>query len=86
MLKSQAVPPHESKVKQQVIGYALAIRIRPLLLLIVAFLSVIVPLIGCNKTDGETKQADHQIYCFSAGDADAFLFTTANGTVLIDVG
>ena len=50
------------------------------------FLFVIIPLIGCNKAEVESKQTDLQIYCFSAGKADAFLLTTANGTVLIDAG
>ena len=55
-------------------------------MLIFVFISVIVTLIGCHEAEVETKQNDLQIYCFSAGKADAFLLTTAKGTVLIDAG
>lgn len=39
-----------------------------------------------TETQPVDESASVKIYCFNAGNADAFLFTTENGTVLIDAG
>ena len=64
----------------------MTVKIRRMILLTFVFISVIITLTGCQRAEVETKKNNLQIYCFSAGKADAFLLTTANGTVMIDAG
>lgn len=41
---------------------------------------------GCRGNNSAENTDGMQIYCFSAGKADAFLLTTANSAVVIDTG
>lgn len=51
---------------------------------VILLFCLIFSLISC--TEKSTVSPDFSVYCFAAGEADAFLLTTAGGTVLIDTG
>ncbi len=56
------------------------------LLMCAVSVAAIALLSGCRGSNSAANADGMQIYCFSAGKADAFLLTTANSAVLIDTG